>query len=334
MSHKNKSIIFIILIVFISVLSVMFVVPIKTVETRNYMDTFVTISVDSTLFNKKNVDKAIDKAFSEIERIEHVLSFYDEDSIIYALNTKGYLTKEEITPELEYLIKKSVYYSEVSGGAFDVTIHPILNLWKEGLWTEDSERQNRVIKDELSRIGYKKILIDDNGIFLDGVKIDLGGIAKGYAADRALNIIQDEGFDTVLINIGGDMVAGDGVWKIVLSDPDDLDNYITSFNISNKAVATSGNYERYFDPSKKIHHIIDPRTGYPASECISVTIIADKGIDADALATSVFVLGPEEGLNLVNSIDNVDALIIDDDRNIYRSNNLSKFEDLQFHSNA
>jgi len=312
----------------------MFVVPIKTVETRNYMDTFVTISVDSTLFNKKNVDKAIDKAFSEIERIENVLSFYDEDSIIYALNTKGYLTKEEITPELEYLIKKSVYYSEVSGGAFDVTIHPILNLWKEGLWTEDSERQNRVIKDELSRIGYKKILIDDNGIFLDGVKIDLGGIAKGYAADRALNIIQDEGFDTVLINIGGDMVAGDGVWKIVLSDPDDLDNYITSFNISNKAVATSGNYERYFDPSKKIHHIIDPRTGYPASECISVTIIADKGIDADALATSVFVLGPEEGLNLVNSIDNVDALIIDDDRNIYRSNNLSKFEDLQFHSNA
>ena len=334
MSHKNKSIIFIILIVFISVLSVMFVVPIKTVETRNYMDTFVTISVDSTLFNKKNVDKAIDKAFSEIERIENVLSFYNEDGIIYALNTNGYLTKEKVTPELEYLIKKSVYYSDVSGGAFDVTIHPILNLWKEGLWTEDSERQNRVIKDELSRIGYKKILIDDNGIFLDGVKIDLGGIAKGYAADRSLNIIQDEGFDTVLINIGGDMVAGDGVWKIVLSDPDDLDNYITSFNISNKAVATSGNYERYFDPSKKIHHIIDPRTGYPASECISVTIIADKGIDADALATSVFVLGPEEGLNLVNSLDNVDALIIDDDRNIYRSNNLSKFEDLQFHSNA
>jgi thiamine biosynthesis lipoprotein len=312
----------------------MFVVPIKTVETRNYMDTFVTISVDSTLFNKKNVDKAIDKAFSEIERIENVLSFYNEDGIIYALNTNGYLTKEKVTPELEYLIKKSVYYSDVSGGAFDVTIHPILNLWKEGLWTEDSERQNRVIKDELSRIGYKKILIDDNGIFLDGVKIDLGGIAKGYAADRSLNIIQDEGFDTVLINIGGDMVAGDGVWKIVLSDPDDLDNYITSFNISNKAVATSGNYERYFDPSKKIHHIIDPRTGYPASECISVTIIADKGIDADALATSVFVLGPEEGLNLVNSLDNVDALIIDDDRNIYRSNNLSKFEDLQFHSNA
>lgn len=326
MSHKNKSIIFIILIVFISVLSVMFVVPIKTVETRNYMDTFVTISVDSTLFNKKNVDKAIDKAFSEIERIENVLSFYNEDGIIYALNTNGYLTKEKVTPELEYLIKKSVYYSDVSGGAFDVTIHPILNLWKEGLWTEDSERQNGVIKDELSWIGYKKILIDDNGIFLDGVKIDLGGIAKGYAADRALNIIQDEGFDTVLINIGGDMVAGDGVWKIVLSDPDDLDNYITSFNISNKAVATSGNYERYFDPSKKIHHIIDPRTGYPASECISVTIIADKGIDADALATAVFVLGPEEGLNLVNFLDNVDALIIDDDRNIYRSNNLSKFE--------
>ncbi|HIH40772.1 MAG TPA: FAD:protein FMN transferase [Halobacteria archaeon] len=298
------------------------------------MDTFVTISVDSTLFNKKNVDKAIDKAFSEIERIENVLSFYNEDGIIYALNTNGYLTKEKVTPELEYLIKKSVYYSDVSGGAFDVTIHPILNLWKEGLWTEDSERQNEVIRDELSRIGYKKILIDDNGIFLDKVKIDLGGIAKGYAADRSLNIIQDEGFDTVLINIGGDMVAGDGVWKIVLSDPDDPDNYITSFNISNKAVATSGNYERYFDPSKKIHHIIDPRTGYPASECISVTIIADKGIDADALATSVFVLGPEEGLNLVNSLDNVDALIIDDDRNIYRSNNLSKFEDLQFHSNA
>jgi len=130
------------------------------------------------------------------------------------------------------------------------------------------------------------------------------------------------------------MAAGDGVWKVALTDPDDSNNYLTSFNISNKAIATSGNYERYFDPSKKVHHIIDPRTGYPASELISVTVIADECIDADALATAVFVLGPEEGLNLVNSLNDVETLIIDKNRNIYRSDNLSRFEDLQlYHSN-
>ncbi|WP_229234609.1 FAD:protein FMN transferase [Candidatus Methanoliparum sp. LAM-1] len=298
------------------------------------MDTFVTISVESTLFNKKNANRVINEAFSEIERIEDVLSFYNKDSVIYALNTKGYLTEEEITPELEYLIKKSIYYSKLSDGAFDVTIHPILELWKKGLWKEDLEMQNRIIKDELSQIGYEKITIDKKMIFLDGVQIDLGGIAKGYAADRALKIMRDGGFDRALVNIGGDMAAGDGVWKVALTDPDDSNNYLTSFNISNKAIATSGNYERYFDPSKKVHHIIDPRTGYPASELISVTVIADECIDADALATAVFVLGPEEGLNLVNSLNDVETLIIDKNRNIYRSDNLSRFEDLQlYHSN-
>jgi len=143
MNKRNTYIIiFIILIIFISILSTLFVIPVKTTETRSYMDTFVTISVESTLFNKKNANRVINEAFSEIERIEDVLSFYNKDSVIYALNTKGYLTEEEITPELEYLIKKSIYYSKLSDGAFDVTIHPILELWKKGLWKEDLEMQN------------------------------------------------------------------------------------------------------------------------------------------------------------------------------------------------
>lgn len=325
----NKKILFsIIFIIIISVIiPTIFIIPVKTVETRSYMDTFVTINVNSTLFNKKNVNEAIEEAFSEIERIEDVLSFYNDDSIIYALNSTGYLTGEKVTSELEYLIKKSMYYSEISEGAFDITVHPIQELWREGLWKEDAKTQKIVINDKLDHVGYKKIVIDDNGIFLNGTKIDLGGVAKGYAADRALKILQDEGFDQVLVNIGGDMVAGDGVWKIALINPDETNTYITSFNISNKAIATSGNYARYFDPSKKIHHIIDPRTGYPASGCISVSIITDECIDADALATAVFVLGPNDGLSLVNSLNNVEALIIDENRNIYRSNGLSIFEE-------
>jgi len=333
---KRKKIltIFAILILFISILSFIFVIPVKTVETRSYMDTFVTISIYSNILNKKNANKAIDKAFSEIEKIEDVLSFYDENSVIYALNTNGHLSKKEVTPELKYLIKRSIFYSEISGGAFDITVHPILELWRKGLWKEDLDTQHKKIEEKIDQIGYKKILIDEDGIFLDEVVIDLGGVAKGYAADRSLKVIQKEGFNRSLINIGGDIAAGDGVWKVALSDPADPNNYIAYFNISNKAVATSGNYERYFDPSNKMHHIIDPRTGYPASECISVTIIADKGIDADALATTVFVLGPKEGLDLVNSLKNVESLIIDEKRNIYRSDNLSRFEALRLYQNG
>ena len=145
-----------------------------------------------------------------------------------------------------------------------------------------------------------------------------------------MDVIQEAGVESALINAGGDIVSlgvkDDGeMWNISLENPDNTDESIASFNFAGKAVATSGNYYRYFDPDKEVHHIIDPKTGFSADKCISVTVIAETCTEADALATSVFVMGSQDGLKLVESLDNVEALIIDSERNIYKSSGLSKY---------
>jgi thiamine biosynthesis lipoprotein len=302
-------------------------VPRKFEETRGVMDTFATITIYGNFYEKDEIKNVIDEAFSEIERIEKTTSFYDPESEIYKLNRYGYLNKEEATPEVRYLLSQSIYYYELSRGSFDVTIHPLLELWKGGLWKEDPFIQRKRMNETLKKVGYENIIMNDDGILLlNGASVDLGGIAKGYAVDRALDILRQNKIKRALIDIGGDMGAIGGKWTIGLVDPKDPNECITRFKISNECVATSGNYERYFDPSKKVHHIIDPRTGYPADGCISATVIAKSCTDADALATSIFVMGAREGIELIDSIDGVEALMIDEDGTIYRSAGMREYE--------
>ena len=162
------------------------------------------------------------------------------------------------------------------------------------------------------------------------MKITLGGIAKGYAVDEALKVIKDMGISYALVDAGGDISTlgskprGE-LWSIALVNPDDTSQSLATFRVHDKSVATSGNYERYFDPEAKVGHIIDPRTGYSAAGCISVTIIAESCTQADALATGVFVMGPEDGMRLVESLDDVKCFIVDADRIIYRSSGLSEY---------
>jgi len=199
-------------------------------------------------------------------------------------------------------------------------------------WDLDHSRQVENITGARKFVGCEKIRVGTNNITLDdGMSITLGGIAKGYAVSEAIKVLQEKGIEHGLINAGGDIETigkkPDGSpWTIALENPRDRSDSITRFKLEGKSVCTSGNYIRYFDPEARVGHIMDPRTGYSVSHCMSVTIITDNCTTADVLATSVFVMGPGPGMELINGLDDVEGLIIDANRTIHRSQGLKIYE--------
>ena len=302
-------------------------------ETRNLMDTYVRVVVYS---DEKTAEEAISAAFDRIEEVVNIASTFDETAEAFKLNQDGYI--EAPSDELLELLNMSSDYSELTGASFDITCQPLLDLWSynpdadKQFWELDTATQQVAINEALRLVGSDKIVVEKNRIYFreEGMKITLGGIAKGYAVDEALEVIKDMGIKYALIDAGGDIGTlgskpDNELWDIALVNPDDTSEYLADFEIKGKAVATSGNYERYFDPEKEAHHILNPKTGYSATGCISVTIIAESGMQADALATGVFVMGAENGMRLVESLDDVECFIIDADRNIYHSSGLSEY---------
>lgn len=296
-------------------------------ESREAMDTIVTVEIVSRENSSKT---ALDLAFNEIERIEKLMSTYREESEISRLNREGYLL--EASPDLVHVIDRSIYYSEISGGAFDITILPMLMLWKtkinSGEYPTDQE-----INDTLALVNYSNITLENNSIALrtDGMAITLGGVAKGYAVDEAVAVLKKNGYNSGFVNAGGDgMYFGtkpDGSpWKVGLRNPDNKTDTIAVLNISDMAVTTSGNYERYFNESARLSHISDPRSGHPSQSLMSATIIATSALEADALATAVFVLGPVEGMNMVERTEGTECLLITPDRNVLKSTGFKAYE--------
>jgi len=274
--------------------------------------------------------KFLDEGFSVIDKLSKIASNYDNESSVTKLNKDGFI--ENAPKELVEIIQLSKDYNKITSGAFEITIDPILTLWSEGLWQESKEVQQQKVSEALKLVGSDKISIEGNNIKFEqkGMSVTLGGIAKGYIVDKVIEDLKSKGINNMMVNAGGDIstygAKPDGEpWHISLENPDNTSEKIVEFEFSGKAIATSGNYYRYFDPEKEASHIIDPRTGYTADKCISVSIIADNATIADILATSVFVLGPKDGMALVNSLDNVEALIIDPDRNISKSEGIDKY---------
>ncbi len=304
--------------------------PLRKFEaTCSMMDTFVTITVYTP--DEKTAEEVIGAAFARMEEVERATSIFDEESQAFQLNQDGYLG--EPSDDLWQLITMSLDYTQITDGCFDITVQPLLELWEAGLWKESKEVQQSRINKALELVGSDKIVARDKKIYFlgEGMKITLGGIAKGYAVDRALEVIESMGIKHALVNAGGDMATlgskpeGEP-WFIALVNPDDETQSLANFNIVNKAIATSGNYERYFDPEKKAHHIINPKTGYSTQECISVTVIAENATRADALATGVFVMGPEDGIELIESLADTECLIVSADwTTVYVSSGLSTY---------
>ena len=288
-------------------------------ETRMMMGTFVSITI-----RKSNgpSEKIVDNAFREIYRLESIMSTFKTDSDISKLNRKGHLDGDH--PELREVILGSLYYSRISEGAFDITVKPILDVYRECYQVEGRAPTTVEISNALELVDYNNVVVGNNQIYFKkpGTKITTDGIAKSYIVDRAIQILEKNGIRNGMVAAGGDIRAigrksDTKPWTIALENPREKDEYLAIIHLEDgQAISTSGDYERYFVPDKSIHHIIDPKTGRSATALISATVIAKTAMEADALATAVFVLGPPNGMKLIGSLEEVEALLVTRDREI------------------
>ena len=295
-------------------------------QTRMIMGTFAEVSIYSN--DEKTAGKAIEGALDEMERMDRIMSNYKSDSELSLVNKKAAKSPVPCNAELLDVIEQSQYYSELSGGAFDITISPIVALW--GFFREKGHvPPDKEIEKLLPAVSYKNIVINKSNdtkkpatIFLKNTQtqIDLGAIGKGYAVDKALENIKKCGIDNGCINLGGNIYVlgtppGKNAWKIGVQHPRNVNEILGYLELKNEATATSGDYERFFEfNGKRYSHIINPQTGTPVSGTIATTIVAPTGTEVDALSTIVFVLGHEKGMELIKKIPNAEAMIAYEDK--------------------
>nr|WP_230935662.1 FAD:protein FMN transferase [Psychroserpens luteolus] len=288
---------------------------------------------DITVVAKDTIqaNQYIDLAVLEITRIEKLISSWDIKSQTSEINRNAGLKPVVVDKELFDLIQRSLSISKLTDGAFDISYASMDKIWKfDGSMKQMPSKTD--IKASVEKVGYENVVLnsDNSSVFLKekGMKIGFGAIGKGYAADKAKSLLKSKGVASGIINASGDMntwgkqVSGDE-WNVAITNPLDKAKAYALLPISNGAVVTSGNYEKHVTfNNKRYSHIIDPRTGYPSSGIISVTVFAPKAELADALATSVFVMGIDVGLNRVNQLQNIECIIIDDNGNLFTSNNI------------
>ena len=276
-------------------------------------------------------DVFIDMAISEITRIEKLISSWDENSQTSEINRNAGVKSVKVDAELFNLIQRGIGISKLTDGAFDISYASMDKIWKfDGSMTVMPSEES--IKASVAKVGYDNIILDKENqtvfLKLEGMKIGFGAIGKGYAADKAKDLLKSKGVVAGIINASGDMNTWgkqpDGKeWKIAITNPMDKNKVFALLPITNGAVVTSGNYEKYVNFNDvRYTHIIDPRSGYPATGIISVTVFAPKAELADALATSVFVMGIEVGLNRIEQLPQVECIIIDDKGSITASKNI------------
>jgi len=275
--------------------------------------------------------KFIDIAITEISRIEKIISSWDKNSETSQVNNNAGIKPIKVSTELFNLIKRAISISKLTDGAFDISYASMDRIWKF-----DGSMKTIPLKEKIQqsviKVGFQNIILDEvkQTVFLKikGMKIGFGAIGKGYAADKAKKLLISKGVKAGIINASGDMNTwgkqpNGKDWTIAITNPLNKSKAYGIFPITNGAVVTSGNYEKFviFD-NKRYAHIIDPRTGYPTNGIISVTVFASSAELADALATSVFVMGFDVGINLINQLPKVACIIIDDKGNIHKSNGI------------
>jgi len=272
-------------------------------------------------FRNVSVESAVEAAFREIERVDAKFSTYKSDSDISLINQAAGIGPVAVDEETLELLKECIRISELTNGAFDISFAPLYEFWD---YNDPPSRlpAHEEIMPALRKVGYYKIIVDPDRdtVFLpeSGMRIDLGGIAKGYAVDRAIHALEKSGVKNALVNAGGDLRGisdnENHEWTIGIQDPSDRSRLMGKMKLKNRAVATSGDYERFFElDGLSYSHIIDPRTGYPANDfcCIGVTVMTESAMAADAIATALFVMGWKKGEELINFLPDTEALIVE-----------------------
>ena len=296
----------------------------KVSKSRASMGTIVSITTLNP--SKDHAEESIVLAFEEIERLTKMMSRFDAGTPVAQLNRDGFL--KQAPPELSFVIKKSIQYNQISNGIFDITVKPVLDLL-----TQSFKDQKKVLLNKkkiaalLELIDTKLISLSGNDMFFkkDGMGITLDGIAKGFIVDKAIEKLMKHGIKHALINAGGDIrTIGDKgnnrPWKIAIEDPLKKKNYPDLVAITNRSIATSGNYEVFFDQEKIFHHIVNPKTGLSPLINASVSVQAPTAIEADALSTTLFILDPAQGTGLINSIPSCQSLIVTRNQQKIKSN--------------
>lgn len=282
--------------------------------------------------NEEESEEYIQVAIDEIKRIERLISSWDPNSQTSLINKNAGIRPVKVDQELFELIERSIRLSKLTDGAFDISYASMDRIWKfDGSMKEMPSDEK--IRGSVSKVGYENIKLDkqQGAVYLakKGMKIGFGAIGKGYAADKAKKLLQEKGIKGGIINASGDMntwgkQVNGNPWKVGITNPLNKNKIFALFPLDNNAVVTSGNYEKYvvFNGTRYTH-IIDPRTGYPSSGIVSVSVFAPKAELADALATSIFVMGTDTGINFINQIKGVDCIVVDDTGKVHSSKGIN-----------
>ena len=290
----------------------------------------LTSPFEMTVVAKDTVEanQFIDLAIAEVKRIENLVSDWKPETQISAVNRNAGIQPVKVDDEVFQLVKRSIKISKLTDGAFDISYASMDKIWKfDGSMKEMPTPE--AIKKSVAKIGYKNIVLNkkNQSIFLklEGMKLGLGGIGQGYIADKVKDLLLANGCNSGIVNVSGDINAWgkqpDGkTWTVGIINPMNKNKVFATFPLENSAVETSGSYEKFvvFN-GVRYAHIIDPRTGYPAQGVVSVSVFAKQTEIADALATGIFVLGVEVGLDLVNQLKGVECIIVDDKGKIHSS---------------
>ncbi|WP_293939901.1 FAD:protein FMN transferase [Sphingobacterium sp. UBA5996] len=283
--------------------------------------------------NEVKANAHIDSAIAEIQRIERLLSTFNEDSQTNLINRHAGIRPVKVDREIYQLIERSLRISRLTDGYFDISYGSI----DKALWNFDRSMpclpDAETVERNLSLVNYNNIVLDEKAstVFLtkQGMRIGFGGIGKGYAAEMGKRILQQRGVDAGVVNASGDLTvwgnqANGKPWTIGIANPEQAGLPFSYMNITDTAIATSGNYEKFvLIDGKKYSHTINPKTGMPISGIKSVTIICPNAEIADALATPISIMGVQNGIELINQIQQVECIIIDDDNHIYSSHKIN-----------
>ena len=333
MSKQIRQIAFIVFVVLALILTLCFFGNKRRIEAdsgyRLIMGTFAHLKAIAT--DPQTAKKCLENAFAELEKVDDLMSDYKSGSKISQVNRDAAESPVKVGKSTFHVLQKSVEFSKLTDGAFDVTIAPLAQLWRTAA-ESNSVPTKEELSDARSKVGYEKLMLDPNEMTIrfavDGMKLDLGGIAKGYAIDKAIEAMQAAGAVGGMVDVGGDIRCfglppeGKKTWLIGLQNPIEPDSdeltlagtahqVLMVLKFNNAAVATSGGYRQFFlIEGKRYSHIISRDTATSAEALSSVTIISQNALDADALATSVSVIGPGKGLALIENIPNTEALLI------------------------
>jgi len=325
---KNKKIMIIatctILVIMLSACTKKVVEPVEPISANEFLlGTVCTIKIYD-----KSSTKVLDSAFKRISEIENTMSINKDTSEVININNAAGEKPVKISEGTMEVLKEGLKFAGLTAGKMDITVGPLVKLW--GIGTDAARVPSKEeIQEKKALINYKNLILDEKNhtAFLKnkGMIIDLGAIAKGYTADEVAEVLKENGVEHAIINLGGNVFAmGKNVtgspWKIGIQDPfTQRGDIVGMIEVENKSIVTSGIYERYFEKDgKSYHHILSTSTGYPCDNSIAgVSIVSERSIDGDALSTSVFSLGLEDGMKLINTMKGVECIFITKDKQVY-----------------